>query len=355
MLVNGDFMYRIIQLKWSEIETIHKQIYYDNPTLSYYQSYEYLTITGKGRKDKSVFSTVGLREVNYVLYKDDIAIAIAPLLVKNKNSCREIFLRGMFTPAGYLDFIYRKDIEYEDFVHLINEIRAHYKGARFYFSKINENALIVPFLKEIFCLSDFEIKKETCVAIHIPNTYEHWLSTLSKNARQNLRTSYNRLKTDNREVKTEIFYRQLIPAKTYRKILLLYCQRLAEKNKLKPVFALSLLLFTIKAINPASRSLKYSRDGFHALTFIDGQVASCCSGYICLDSRIIIPRFSINSKLARYSPGGILINEVIKDIIGKNENSDYPIISFDLSRGAEKYKYTYGGTPYNNLTFKVVL
>jgi len=55
-------------------------------------------------------------------------------------------------------------------------------------------------------------------------------------------------------------------------------------------------------------------------------------------------------KYGVYCPGGLLINETIK-AIGAQNKAD--IISLDLSRGDEKYKYTYGGGEHYNYSFAV--
>ena len=68
------------------------------------------------------------------------------------------------------------------------------------------------------------------------------------------------------------------------------------------------------------------------------------SGLKSKQKEFIVPRLSICDDFSFFSPGMILINEVIKFFIESNQ-----IHCLDLSQGNEKYKYQMGGI--NHLTF----
>lgn len=71
---------------------------------------------------------------------------------------------------------------------------------------------------------------------------------------------------------------------------------------------------------------------------INGRIASFCSGYIN-DNEYIVPRLSFSEKMKRYSPGMLLVNEVMKYIFTNKQ-----IDVFDLSLGDEDYKLKMGGS-----------
>ena len=55
-----------------------------------------------------------------------------------------------------------------------------------------------------------------------------------------------------------------------------------------------------------------------------------------------VPRLCINNQFSRYSPGIVLLNEVVKVLI------DEGVRYFDLMRGDEPYKTAMGGFVHNN-------
>ena len=113
---------RVEQKSWKELKTLIKSIYNSNSQLTPYQSWEYFTSTGKGFTARHPMNMVGIKEKNFVLYVDGTPKAIAPLLIKNKNSKREVFLRGHFTGAGNLDFVFLNDFTFEQFELFVHEI-----------------------------------------------------------------------------------------------------------------------------------------------------------------------------------------------------------------------------------------
>lgn len=93
---------------------------------------------------------------------------------------------------------------------------------------------------------------------------------------------------------------------------------------------------------------------FHAVLYIEGDVAAFVSGLCCRDKRIILSRLAINTQYGKYSPGGILLSSVIKHIIDENTNGTMDIRELDLSQGGDGgmcYKKAYGGEPHFNYVF----
>jgi CelD/BcsL family acetyltransferase involved in cellulose biosynthesis len=107
-------------------------------------------------------------------------------------------------------------------------------------------------------------------------------------------------------------------------------------------------VFLRMRLNPTIMALKKLSNVYYSIIYIDNTIAGFSAGFISPKGKIILPYLSINSTFARYSPGGILITETIK-CLSENHNYKY----FDLSRGAEKYKYTYGGIEHFNFNYEI--
>ncbi|MGI5919922.1 MAG: hypothetical protein ACOX8N_09825, partial [Christensenellales bacterium] len=81
-------MREVVAKRWDELPAIWHGLYDRNNAATTFQSYEFLTFTGRGKPQrKDLFRLIGVREWNLVLYRDGEAVAIAPLLVKKKRGC----------------------------------------------------------------------------------------------------------------------------------------------------------------------------------------------------------------------------------------------------------------------------
>jgi CelD/BcsL family acetyltransferase involved in cellulose biosynthesis len=145
------------------------------------------------------------------------------------------------------------------------------------------------------------------------------------------------------------FVHRPIPAHTLNQLFVTYWNRHADKGlrigpkRFLPVWARMWL-------NPSIIALKKLSNVYHSILYIDKSIAGFCAGFVSHNGKIILPFLAINSVFSRYSPGAILITESIKFLV-ENHNYKY----FDLSRGEEKYKYTYGGIEHFNFTYEICL
>ncbi|MCF0125598.1 MAG: GNAT family N-acetyltransferase [Clostridia bacterium] len=169
-----------------------------------------------------------------------------------------------------------------------------------------------------------------------------YISSLSKNARQNLRTSYNRLEKDNKSIK--LILEKKVSNKIFSQIIDLYQQRHNIAYGIKTGWFKG---FYLKHFNYSSRCLKTSAESLHAILYIDGKMASFCSGYL-REGRYIIPRLSMNTNYKFYSPGILLINE-----LAKHAFADICISKIDLALGNEKYKLQMGGKVIYSYKFAI--
>lgn len=326
--------------KWKDLKTIHNQIYNKNNVLTPYQSYEFLSEIKLGKNDRNPFETIGYKEQNFVLFDENMhPIAIAPFYSKKKNGKYNILFRGHISSTGHLDFIYKSNFSYDDYVYMMNEIKKYYKSGTINFDRISENSLVYKYaLKE----KKYHMEGSVLVTIKLPGEYEEWFSSLRKSVRQNIRTAYNRMKKDKKEYKYELYYKNAPQGKVEEDIVKLFSRRLCDHSKINSKIV-EKVLYLLKRKNPMTLGIINNPEYIGATLYIDDVLVAYFEGFVSNDNRILVPRLSINVDYGRYSPGGILINETMKKII-KEKN----ISEFDLQRGNEPYKYSYGGIEYLN-------
>ena len=333
---------------WNDCERICNQLFNSNNHYSPFQTYEFLSIIKLGINLKRPFESFGYKSVNIVLYRDEVATILAPLYIKIKKEYVSVVLRGHMSSATNLDFLYSSNAEYDDFVFLMNSIRDKYKmklKINICFDRIYYRSPTKEFCSQYFKCNPVTSK---CVSIPVFPTWDKWYISLSKNARQNLRTSYNRLETDNLKINFKPYIQELPDGKVKKNTMLLFCRRLCEHSKLKDI-GLSRILYLLKKNDIMTRALNNEKRFIGATIYINKMLIAYCQGLISNDGRAVIVRLSINIDYAKYSPGGLLINELMKEF-EKNKKTR-TIVEFDLARGDEKYKYTYGGVEYLSYTW----
>ena len=334
----------------SRVKDDIERLYKDNPFMSPYQSYDFLSITGKGMTDKQPWLTLFMRELNAVCRDNNgHVIVVAPMLYQRKSDGCHVWLRGVWTSAGHLDFVYNPEqYSYEIFSEIIDETVKKLGKCFFHFTKIHEKSLTVKHIERKFH-GVYEKRIEECASIVLPETYDAWFSSLKKSAKQNVRTAYNRM---NREgLSFEFIFRDNEPMKDeeYKEMIGLYSQRLAQKNSLKERAIILHILKFLKTINPMTKALQNMKNTSCGIIRINKEIAGCFWGVSSNDRRLIIPRLSINNKYGVYCPGGLLIAEAIKKLI----ELDGKYTEFDLSCGDEPYKYVYGADPHYNYSYDV--
>lgn len=335
-------------IPWEALQDIADDIYEKNAYLSPYQSYHFLSIAGIGKVDKNPFACIGYKPCNFVLFRDKKAMAIAPLYYKRvKSGTTKLLLRGHFTSAGHLDFIYREDFTKEDYDFLIKEIGKHFENCTLEMDRVSERSLTY---KYAAASGAVRMVPSKMVSIPLPDTYDQWYHSLSKSVRQNIRTSYNRMNTDGKTFSFKLYYGQCPEKRVNQDILRLFARRLCQHSKIKSRLLEKYLYFT-KSRHPMTKGIDTDKNYIGAVLYIDGILAAFFSGFVGNDDRILVPRLAINLDFNRFSPGGILINESIKAI--KSETFERNITELDLQRGDEPYKYSYGGVEYYDYSFSL--
>lgn len=187
---------------------------------------------------------------------------------------------------------------------------------------------------------------ETYVRVTVPDDPDTLLKSLSSSVRQNIRTAYNRMRRDGVEVRLEVFDEgHRVSGEVWQKIMDLYFDRLFSKYRSRQVRSWwgrrkkRHLYYHVKHDTLSLRDLP---NAFHAVLWSGEKVIAFMSGFKTHDGKTVsIPRLAIDTSFGFYSPGYVLVTEVIRYIAA------HPILRvLDLSRGDEKYKFDMGGQPY---------
>lgn len=205
------------------------------------------------------------------------------------------------------------------------------------------------------CLNkiEYELKKMSNISVSIPFHEGHdvYFRNLKKNVRQNIRTAYNRVHRNNNTLKFEIFMaKDMLDNKSYenkyKEYTDVYIKRRMERYKvcgfIHKIFA--------EKYHYLAKSYR-SDNGFLAGISINGVTAACMEGYISnYVESMEVPRLAINNNFGFYSPGILLINEVIKYLANNTK-----IRKLDLCGGDEKYKLDCGGIVYLTADIEIKL
>lgn len=340
-------MYQLI--KHNNIRTVKdawNALYARNTQLTPYQEYSYCAIIDKYSR---ILKWRSLQTIIYELRdRDGRTIMVLPLHIKRTRNGNIAYFLGEKTSAGHLDFIYDERITRDAFLSAIKLINKDIGNVKFVLTRIAEQSKLNALIQSAFAPSRYLINRSICVHIPIPTSFHEYLNSLDKQVRQNLRTSFNRLKADNRAYEVRTYVNQPVPPAILRQLFKVYWERLSGKNISIGIKKSVLPVFLRLHLYPTVIALTKLPNVYYSIVYIDRAIAGFCAGFTSRNGRIILPFLSINSAFSRYSPGGILITEAIRFLI---ENRGYKY--FDLSRGDEKYKYSYGGIEHLNFSYAI--
>lgn len=319
---------------------VWESLYRGNPALSAYQSPDFVAQylkTARLGKRRAVLRSEILR---FDLEGGQI---ICPLAIDGRR--KEVFLLGDFSAVGYCDLIYGADVTDEQLDAAIAGLQGRYPGYTLKFNKVNESSALCGYLGR----RGDSLAQSECVCVSLGSDYDAYYKALSKNARQNIRTAYNRMNRDGKAFDFQIVQgTDRLTKKQKDDIIRVYCTRMKDKFG-SEVLPYPIMYTAQRYFNPIVRSLNTLDNQFHALLYIDGELAAFLSGLRNGDGkRIVVPRLSMNGKFDFYDPGIVLLKETAEYLC-----REYPDTELDLSRGNEKYKYTMGGKPHYNHSFVI--
>ena len=184
------------------------------------------------------------------------------------------------------------------------------------------------------------------VAIDMQENYQAYLRTVSKNMRHQINKTYNRLEREGVGQELQIYEApKRVPKTLERKINQMYITRLIsrynpERQGSKLWRAYYWILF--QYLKHDTRSFRKLPNSFLAVVMSEEKVMAFVSGYKTHDGKTVsMTRLAINEDLDYYSPGRILMNELIKYL-----HAETDIKVLDMSRGNERYKKDFGGRSY---------
>lgn len=316
------------------------QLYRSNPRLSAYQSPEFMA---QFLKTARLGKRRALLHCEILLCCLDKMRIICPLAIDGWK--KEIFLLGDFSAVGYCDFIYSLNTNDLQFDAVIDALKKHYPGYTLKLNKVNEGSGLCAYLLR----RSTSVTQNECVCVSLGNDYDTYYHSLSKHARQNIRTAFNRMNRDSKNYTFQVIQGSDRLTKQQKDdIIRVYCSRMRDKFG-SEVMPYPIMYTAQRYFNPIVRSLNTLDNQFHALLYIDGELAAFMSGLHNSDgSRIVVPRLSMNSKFDFYDPGIVLLKETAEYLC-----REYPGTELDLSRGNEKYKYAMGGKTHFNHSFVI--
>lgn len=315
--------------------------------MTYFQQYVWYKILAELNKE------IKNKNIEYCfarVKKEGKTNLIAPLwIVKNtfaKFNKKGVYIFGRAQWSDYLNFIYDEfDSASLDF--LFNQIKKKYGISNYILEDIRQNSDLAQYIINKFHLKNIE--QSICVGLNIPDSEDEYKMMLSKSAKQNIRTAFNRAKTDgisfifdfdDKSVNLDEFER-------FRNI------RLLDKNQYHQNIISRLQCFI---------SSKILRRGYYKfpeytpyrhdinskfLTIKSTEGELCAAFNYGLDkarSQIVLMAVSTNPKYYKYSPGILVLYEYII-----NEINYRDIKSIDFTRGNERYKYVLGGKEHYNV------
>ncbi len=280
---------------------------------------------------------------------------IAPL--KKDRFGKKVRMLADIQGAGMTGFLFSPEIDNSDIqIYLDFFFKNIYPSKTLKLRRLNEYSQENIYLSNHFNNNSRSITK--CVGIYTTGNSDSLIKNLSKSVRQNIRTAYNRTKRDNIDLKLKIWMPAQIPSKEEQKLIMnLYLSRLfgkyrtAKNNPLSKfihfTFIRPIKFFIYKHLKHDTLSLfsGKNKNTFHAVLFDGSSPMALLSGFMTEDKKkIVIPRLAINEQYSFYSPGYLLLKEIIEKC---------PFDYIDLSRGTEKYKYDMGGKEYNTVSWTI--
>jgi hypothetical protein len=277
--------------------------------------------------------------------KDDKGemLMIAP--VKKNRFKRFYKMLGDIQGCGLADFVYNPKLSHEERLRCIECL----------FGKIGCKALLRRLEAEGPLAEYLEARagkksQDVCVSIKYSDSFDEHFATFSSSVRQNVRTAYNRLKRDGKAFDLRFYDSETpMPNEVRAKVMELYLGRLFSKYKKYKGLRLWYQRLVYMHAKHDTKSLFALQNQYHAILYIDGEIAGFMSGFKDYEStKLFVPRLAICDSFRFYSPGYIMLCETMKIMIEKSS-----IRELDLSRGDEKYKLDLGGGKYFTSSFRM--
>ena len=305
----------------------------NNEDISYYQSIEAMDLLWENLKPYRFIHRINPRF--FLFYKNNEIIMILPVFKRWLS--KECVGYGYKAGFGYIGAVYIDNIGNDLLLECFSLLRS-IKNIRITINRVKAETSLGMCLKEY----GGEVSEEGYTVIDMPDNYNDYYNSLSKHMKQNLRTAYNRLKTDKCEYTFECIPYSQMKSEQSKELEKLYIDRQIYKYKKSKLYS-----FFVRNIDLETKMQKSKNVDIRAFVLrINGMVSAYFDG-IYNNGEVIVPRLAIADGFNRYSPGVILLNESIKHLI---ENK---IDSIDLTHGQENYKISMGGKVHQCIECKI--
>lgn len=313
---------------YRDIEEIWEGLCEQSSEWTVYQNPVYMRLLWKHLLPYRVI--LRIRPMFYVFKENGQPIMILPLF---KYLLKENYvLYGYKAGCGYLNAIYRDDLTIEQMQQCFNLLENQTNIKQIKFVHVKCESILGKYLLQNGAM----ISETPCISIHLPECYDEYYSCLSKSMRQNLRTAYNRLNKDGKNVQLFRYKNNEIPKELRESLLQLYIKRQIHHYKRAGGGLYKLFVKWIDMGTIIQKELDGWEDVF--ILKIDNEVAAYFDALYSMDE-YTVPRLAINEYFSKYSPGVLLLNESIKQIIESSK-----VRTIDLTHGGEKYKVAMGGS-----------
>lgn len=199
-------------------------------------------------------------------------ILIIPLCKKiGKN---EYFSMSKFNGTFKFDFVFNKMLPQSKLNDAVNFLFDNIIIDSIALEKIVENEKTYNALLSVNKIN-FEIKRNKAISIKNIEEYEQWNKNLSKSARQNIRTAYNRLNTDEVKIEFTFIENRRVAKQVLFKMVDLYCDRHINRYGLK---VSALKRFYLKHFDFSTIFQQKSTSNFYCILRFNGELAAFMSG-----------------------------------------------------------------------------
>jgi len=195
--------------------------------------------------------------------------------------------------------------------------------------------------------------------IPVPEDWNVYLASLSGYSRHNLKRAYNRMERDGINYRLEVYGGDKpLPKDVWKLLMKTYYARFHAKYK-RGVFSDETkggpVVQFLKYIH--YRTFKklwfYTKHDSHSIPALDNslicvlwngdEMISFLCGFLTHDKKVYsLPRLAINEKYNYYTPGCVLMAEVLKYLMAGGVTGH-----LDMSRGDEQYKFKMGAVAYS--------
>ncbi|CDU01239.1 GNAT family N-acetyltransferase [Vibrio coralliirubri] len=316
-------------------ERLWKKFYDENKISNPFQSWEWNALAWSKYR-RTILNRLTNENIVLVYYKSDEVCAIFPFLKRGGD----LYITGDMAGSDYVDFLYDQEFTSTDFDLVLRELKSLVVFKKLFVrgtKSLSSTHEVIS--KSLFIKHNINI---SCVGINIVPSFDDYFRSLKKSVRQNIRTANNRLKKNHTKFNVNLLFNEHLDLKTINRLKNVYERR--QDQKYKPQKSFKNKLYDVVYNNKNNiifESMSSVNDGVIAIFNIDDEVAAYCYGFVIKDEISII-QVAIDDRYRNYSPGMILITELIKHI---SENSIFgkEIKFLDLTLGTEEYKFKLGG------------